>query len=90
MTLRIRKDVLWLIRDAPSTIHNWKTWFLFVSHTLDEDWGFIDWEEPQENLLKNPQLGLRLKQDLDTLHGSKISKLKELLFEQILFNMEIS
>ena len=90
MTLRVRKGVPPLIRGAPSAVHGWKIRFLFISCTSREDWGFVDWREPQENLLKNPLLGPCLKQDLDTLHGFEIPELRELLSEQILFNVGIS
>ncbi|KAG1368370.1 hypothetical protein COCNU_14G008380 [Cocos nucifera] len=90
MTPRVRKDAPPLIQGAPSTIHGWKIWFLFVSRSLDEDWGLVDWGETQKNLLKDSLLEPRLKQDLDTLHDFKVSELKELQSEHTLFNTGIS
>ncbi|KAG1342147.1 hypothetical protein COCNU_05G003760 [Cocos nucifera] len=46
--------------------------------------------EPQEVLLKDPPLDQCLKQDLEALHGFEFFELKELLFEQTLFNIGLS
>ncbi|EHA8588218.1 hypothetical protein COCNU_scaffold004419G000040 [Cocos nucifera] len=41
-------------------------------------------------MLKDPSLNQCLKEDLETLRGHEIPKVKELLFEQTLFNMGIN
>ena len=46
--------------------------------------------EPQEVVLKDPPLDQCLRQNLETLCGFEILELKELLSEQILFNVGIS
>ncbi|KAG1327688.1 hypothetical protein COCNU_01G016220 [Cocos nucifera] len=52
--------------------------------------GFCELAEPQEAVLKDPPLDQRLKQDLKVLCGFEVLELKELLFEQTLFNVGIS
>ncbi|KAG1342596.1 hypothetical protein COCNU_05G008250 [Cocos nucifera] len=55
-----------------------------------EEWDFIDWDEPQETVLRDPLLDQCLKQNLEALRNSEVPKLKELLSKQTLFNAGIS
>ncbi|KAG1368390.1 hypothetical protein COCNU_14G008580 [Cocos nucifera] len=55
-----------------------------------DEWGFLDWGEPQEAVLKEPPLDQCLRQDLEILHSFEVLELKELLSKQTLFNTGIN
>ena len=82
VTSRGKKNILPLIRGASSAVNGWKWCFLFISCTSSKHWDFLDWGEPQMTMLRDPSLDQHLKEDLETLHGFKSLKLKELLYCQ--------
>lgn len=79
-----------LIRGAPSSIHGWKTRFLFVSRSDGEEWGFPSWGRLREAAVREPLMDDKLKEDLKMLDAFDVPELKHLLSEETLFNVGLS
>ncbi|KAG1326341.1 hypothetical protein COCNU_01G002750 [Cocos nucifera] len=74
------------ISDFPSSIHNWKTQFFFVSSTLSWGFSFI-WGTPNTNPNDNNCIDAANQEDFLKLKDIKVLMQRELLIDQALYDV---
>lgn len=78
-----------LIKGAPSSVHNWKERFFFVSS--DQPWGFdTSWNRPRSRENKKPNLTETEAKFLDMIYSAPVAPLRVLLSEQSLYEVGLS
>ena len=84
------KKGLQFIRGAPSSVHGWKTHFLFMRH--DFPWRFdINWREPFNCVMNEaPALTKDEEESLAYLRACEAPLVKDLICEEALVNVGLS
>lgn len=85
-----RKGVPLLIQCTHSAIHDWKERYFFIFKTSSEAWGFVNWDEHQASAFRVPGLDQYQMEEFQALCNFQVPTLRELLSEQIFYNIRIS